>query len=156
MKKVFVLLFAVVALSFASNAQNALGVRFGAGTGTNAELSYQMGLGANRLELDLGLGLFQEGEHPFHLAGIYQWNFNIAGDFNWFVGPGAVLGYCPSKNHGLNFALAGQIGIEWAPSSIPFNFTIDARPSWVFIAPEHCGNVKGFGWGASLGIRYRF
>lgn len=152
MKKVFVLLFAVVALSFASNAQNALGVRFGAGSGTNAELSYQMGLGSNRLELDLGLDLFKEGDRPFHLAGIYQWNFNIAGDFNWFVGPGAVLGYCP--NHGFTVALAGQIGIEWAPSQIPFNFTLDARPSYHLVG-DPCGANK-FGWGACLGIRYRF
>lgn len=154
MKKVFVLLFAVVALSFASNAQNALGVRFGAGSGANAELSYQMGLGANRLELDLGLGLFQEGERPFYLAGIYQWNFNIAGDFNWFVGPGAVLQYCPN-HEAFRVSVAGQIGIEWAPSSIPFNFTLDARPSYKILG-KSCGNNKDFGWGACLGIRYRF
>ncbi len=153
MKKVFVLLFAVVALSFASNAQNALGVRFGAGTGTNAELSYQMGLGSNRLELDLGWN-GAKSDNSFHLAGIYQWNFNIAGDFNWFIGPGAVLGYCP--NHGINLALAGQIGIEFAPSQIPFNFTLDARPSYSFLRPEGCGHNSAFGWGACLGIRYRF
>lgn len=153
MKKVFVLLFAVVALSFASNAQNALGVRLGAGAGTNAELSYQMGLGSNRLELDLGWHGTGDKDNAFHLAGIYQWNFNIAGDFNWFIGPGAVLQYCP--NHGIKLDVAGQIGIEWAPSALPFNFTIDARPSWKILG-ENCPNTKDFGWNACLGIRYRF
>lgn len=150
MKKVFVLMFAVVALGFASNAQNAIGLRFGAGTASNAEISYQMGLGANRLELDLG---WTNTDNSFYLAGIYQWKFNLTGEFNWFVGPGAVLGYCP--NHGINLAVAGQIGLEWAPSSIPFNVSLDARPAYTLLAPEHCGNVRGFGWGVSLGIRYR-
>lgn len=150
MKKVFVLLVAVVALSFASNAQNAIGVRFGGGNSYGAELSYQQGMNANRLELDLG---WTNSDNSFYLAGIYQWNFNISGEFNWFVGPGAVLGYCP--NHGVNLAIAGQIGIEWAPSAIPFNITLDARPAYTFLAPEHCGNVRGFGWGICLGARYR-
>ena len=40
MKKLFIVLFAVVAFGFASNAQNAIGIRFGGGNGYGAELSY--------------------------------------------------------------------------------------------------------------------
>ena len=54
MKKLLLVLVAVMGLTFAANAQN-IGVRLGGGQGFGAELSYQQGLGGmNRLEADLG------------------------------------------------------------------------------------------------------
>ena len=75
MKKIFVVLVAVFALGFAANAQDAIGVRFGGGTGYDAEFSYQKALGSNRLELDLGARLPEF--NFFYLAGIYQWKGQI-------------------------------------------------------------------------------
>ena len=57
MKKIIISLIALVALSTAAHAQynNALGIRFGAGTAFGAELSYQGYVSnINRVELDLG------------------------------------------------------------------------------------------------------
>ena len=151
MKKVLVLLVAVLAFGMA-NAQNNLGLRgaFGGHSAFDGELSYQMGLGSNRLELDLGLK-FADGDNPFYLAGIYQWNWNITGGLSWYTGPGAVVKYCP--NHGLGLAIAGQIGIEYK-FSFPLQLSVDFRPAWDFLSPENCG--AGFGWGAALGVRYCF
>ena len=93
MKKFFLVLAAVVAMGFAANAQdNAIGIRFGGGSGYGAELSYQQGLGGNRLEVDLGLS--KNTDNYFHLTGMYHWVLPISGGFNWYVGPGAQLGYC--------------------------------------------------------------
>ena len=65
MKKFFLVLAAVVAMGFAANAQdNAIGIRFGGGSGYGAELSYQQGLGGNRLEVDLGLS--KNTDNYFH------------------------------------------------------------------------------------------
>lgn len=155
MKKVLVLLVAVVALGFASNAQNAIGVRFGGGHGYGAELSYQMGMNSNRLELDLGLGLL-ENEKNFNLVGIYQWHFNIVDNFGWYVGPGLNLGYC--SNHGLNLSVAGQIGVDYAFKSAPFQVSLDVRPSYMLIKPDHCGwTDEPFNWqNVCLGVRYTF
>ena len=106
MKKFFLVLAAVVAMGFAANAQdNAIGIRFGGGSGYGAELSYQQGLGGNRLEVDLGLS--KNTDNYFHLTGMYHWVLPISGGFNWYVGPGAQLGYC--SNHGLGLALCREI-----------------------------------------------
>ena len=106
MKKVFVLLFAVVALSFAGNAQHALGVRGAFGNSTSAELSYQQALGsANRLELDLGWHNYKEWGTYFNLTGIYQWNFNISGGLGWYAGVGANAGLYTGKYNDDNFGI---------------------------------------------------
>ncbi|MBR0073268.1 MAG: hypothetical protein IJP95_05465, partial [Bacteroidales bacterium] len=61
MKKILFIIAAVFTMTATANAQNnAFGLRLGGGQGYGAELSYQRGLGGNRLELDLGL---RTGEH---------------------------------------------------------------------------------------------
>lgn len=153
MKKVLILLVTVVAFGFAANAQNAIGVRLGGGTAYGAEVSYQHALGAaNRLEVDLGFS--RSKDNYINLAGIYQWcNKFGSSDFGWFIGGGLNLGHC--ANHGFGVAVAFQIGLEFTPSSLPLQLTLDARPSWEFLLPEGCG-YRGFGWGGALGVRYRF
>ena len=150
MKKLFLVLTAVIAFAFAANAQDAVGVRFGGGNGYGAELSFLKGVGnTSRLEFDLGIN--NNADNFFHAVGMYQVSGPIVDKFNWFVGAGAQIGYC--QNHGFGLALAGVLGIEFLPSSIPFEFSVDARPTFEFLLPEHCG-YHGFGWGACLGIRY--
>ena len=69
MKKIILAIAAVFVLSMTANAQNNLGVRIGGGQGYGAELSWQHGLGANRLELDLGWGS-GDNHTDFTLTGI--------------------------------------------------------------------------------------
>ncbi len=154
MKKFFMVLAAVVAMGFAANAQdNALGLRFGGGNGYGAELSYQKGLGANRLELDLGLSN-NSNDNYFHLTGMYQWNWNISGGWNWYVGPGAQLGYC--SNHGFGLSVGGQLGIEYK-FSIPLMISLDIRPLWNVVRPDKCAVLnRAYGLDGSLSVRYCF
>ena len=147
MKKVLLIMVAVLGFAFAARAQN-IGVRLGGGTGYGGEISYQTPVGNNRVELDLG---WRNSDFA-SLTGIYQWMGPIAGEFGWFVGPGVNLGYC--INHGFGIAAVLEGGVEWNPEAFPLQFTLDARPSWDFIKRENCA-YNGFGWGVALGIRYR-
>ena len=153
MKKLFLVLAAVFTLSMTANAHNALGVRFGGGQGYNAELSFQHGLGGNRLELDLGLHS-DDGYTDFSLTGIYQWMGTISGNFGWFAGVGAHLGYWnydAVNNSDVALALAGQAGLEYKFNAVPIQLTLDIRPRFYLIPSTD------FHWGdIALGIRYCF
>lgn len=151
MKKLLLILVAVMGLTFAANAQyngKAIGVRLGGGYYTGGEISYQMPLGSNRVELNVGWA----NKDFASFTGIYQWMGGLAGDFGWFVGPGANLGYC--INHGFGVAAVIEGGIEWNPVQLPLQFTLDVRPSWDFIKREGCA-YNGFAIGGALGIRYK-
>lgn len=151
MKKALLILVAVMGLGFAATAQNNLGVRLG----TDAELSWQKGLGSNnRMELDLGVNGFLTWNtyHYFSLTGIYQWHWYIVDRFGWYVGPGAQVSLVkttPGNNY-FNIALGGQIGIDYE-LPIPLQLSLDVRPMWNFL-----GTYRGFGWGSCLGVRYMF
>ena len=151
MKKLLLVLVAVMGLTFAANAQyngKAIGVRLGGGYYNGGELSYQMPMGSNRAELNLGWA-----NSDFASAtGVYQWLGNIKGEWGWFAGPGVNLGYC--INHGFGVAVVLEGGIEWNPQSLPLQFTLDVRPSWDFLKREGCA-YNGFAVGGALGIRYK-
>ena len=152
MKKVLLILVAVMGLTFAANAQyngKAIGLRLNGGNHYNGgEISYQTPVGANRFEINAGWA----NSDFASLTGIYQWLGNITGDFGWFAGPGVNLGYC--INHGFGVAAALEGGAEWNPQGIPFQFTLDVRPMWDFIKREGCA-YNGFAIGGALGIRYK-
>lgn len=153
MKKLLLVLVAVMGLTFAASAQNngqAIGVRFNGGNHYNGgEISYQTPMGANRLELNVGWA----NSDFVSLTGIYQWIGNITGDFGWFFGPGVNLGYC--INHGFGVAAALEGGVEWNPSALPkWQFTLDVRPMWDFLKREGCA-YNGFAIGGGFGIRYK-
>ncbi|NLA24387.1 MAG: hypothetical protein GX879_05415 [Bacteroidales bacterium] len=158
MRKLLFTLAVVFAGYFASQAQvnpHAIGARLGGGSFYGAELSYQHGLGtANRLELDLGWGGGSEHSRMF-LSGIFHWNWNIVEGLNWYVGPGASLGYYSYKNSNssIGVALGGQIGLEYDFNTLgaPLLLSLDVRPMWDFL-----GDARGFGWGTALGVRYTF
>ncbi|MBO7464727.1 MAG: hypothetical protein J6T56_02615 [Bacteroidales bacterium] len=155
MKKALLLIAAFVTIGTFANAQNALGVRLGGGQGYGAELSWQTGLGGNRLELDLGL---RTGDHftAFNLYGIYQWTGTISGNFGWFAGVGAALGYRNWEHDfdgdgNIDIAAVGQAGLEYNFQAVPIQLSLDIRPKF-FILPE-----TEFHWGdIALGIRFRF
>ena len=157
MKKLFIAIVAVFAMSTVASAQiQDLGVRFGGGQGYGAELSTMWGMGGNRLEVDLG---WSSGDHfsALSLTGVYQWTGEIGSGFGWFAGVGARLamwswdnGYGDGDSD-FALALAGQAGLEYNFDAIPIQITLDIRPAF-YLIPE-----TDFHWGdIALGIRYRF
>ena len=142
MKKFIMVIAAVLCLSSAAFAQSrALGVRATYG----AELSYQHSIGSNFVEADLGW--FKNG---FYLTGVYDFVFASEGNFNFYAGPGAAVGfYNDSETSGINLGIAGQLGLEYN-FNIPLQLSLAWSPVFTFIH-------GGFGWeGIALGIRYRF
>ena len=106
----------VAALAFAAVASaqpKAVGVRVGNG----AEVSYQHYLGgSNFIEADLGFM-----SNGFRLTGIYDFDLGSAGNFNFYVGPGASLGFVNGTDGNGNAktyfsaAVVGQVGAELRP-----------------------------------------
>ncbi len=162
MKKL--ILTAVILFGFLANTQaqdiasNALGIRTGDNDGFGVEISYQKRLSdANRLEFDLG---FRDNKNydAWKLSGIYQWVWNIDGNFNWYAGFGAGIGSLDISNDnfdgddGLFVNANGNIGIEY-DFDIPLLISIDFRPE--------LGLVNDFGdndlgLDIALGLRYQF
>jgi len=159
MKKIVILLIFASSIGICAQAKvnpHAIGLRLGGNGSINgAEISYQQQLGDdNRIELDLGWGGNSSWNRMF-VVGVYQWDWNIDGGLNWYVGPGASLGLYSYKGDSgyLNVALGGQIGLEYDfnKKGAPILLSIDARPMWDFI-----GDNAGLGWGTALGLRYTF
>ena len=167
MKKLFITI-AVIALSIFNMqsqniSKNALGLRLGSNDGFGGELSYQRKMSKdNRIELDLGWRSASIVD-AVKIAGVYQWVWNIDGDFNWYAGLGGGLGsYTYNKayknnpyltnttNGGVYFFGAGDIGIEY-DFDIPLLISLDFRPEF---------NINGygnnFGSDIALGLRYQF
>ena len=156
MKKLHITLL-LIGLSMVGLAQvntNAIGLRLGGNGDVNgAEISYQIGMSSqNRIELDLGFGT-GNGHNRMYLAGIYHWDWNITDALNWYVGPGASVGFYQYDNSadGINVAVGGQIGIEYdfTDKGAPILLSLDGRPMWDLL-----GDNSGLGWGAALGVRY--
>ena len=139
-------------------ASNALGIRTGDNDGFGVEISYQKRLSdVNRLEFDLG---FRDNKNydAWKLSGIYQWVWNLDGNFNWYAGFGAGIGSLDISNDnfdgddGLFVNANGNIGIEY-DFDIPLLISIDFRPE--------LGLVNDFGdndlgLDIALGLRYQF
>lgn len=136
---------------------HAIGLRLGSNKGIGVEISYQRALGDNnRLEANLG---FRNSDNinSFKLVGLYQWVWQLEGDFNWYAGAGGGLASWSSKfnnssTSGTYFLGAGNIGVEYN-FDIPLMISLDFRPELYF-------GSGGFGnnFGADIGIsvRYKF
>lgn len=150
---------------------HAIGIRGGGnfGGGYGGEITYQHGLGeSNRLELDLGWrdqryksGKYYNGGYShLSVSGIYHWVFNLTGGLNWYIGPGAQVGFYNDyydndfdDNSGISIAVGGQVGLEYDfnEHGVPLLLSLDARPMWDFI-----GYYGGFGGGGAFSLRYTF
>ncbi len=162
MKKVFFL--ALIAIGFGINTQaqtiadNAIGLRFGGGSGLGAEVSYQRALGTNnnRLEIDLGWR-YDDKYDSYKLTGLYQWVWNIDGGFNWYAGVGGGFGNVNAnrnEDEGGGFLfLAGDIGIEYN-FDIPLLLSLDFRPEFGFVGDNSPLNL--FSPDIAIGLRYQF
>ena len=137
---------------------HALGIRIGDNDGFGVEISYQKSIkDNNRLELDLG---FRDNKNydAWKLTAIYQWIWNIDGNFNWYAGFGAGIGSINISNDNFRgdddfFVNAdGNVGIEYN-FDIPLLISLDFRPEF--------GLINDFGdndldLDIALGLRYQF
>lgn len=155
MKKLLLVLIAVIGISFAANAQSqAIGLRLGGGQGYGAELSYQKALGGiNRLEADLGYRSYY-GAGAFSLVGLYQAHFDIKAvpNLGWYVGAGPRIDLA-TYNGGASVAIGicGQAGVDYYLDALPIQLSLDIRPCFEVYPTTF------FYWGdIALGVRYRF
>lgn len=148
MKKILLVFALILSATFSSNAQdisdNAIGLRFGGGSGLGGEISYQKALGSNnRLEIDLGLA---NEFTDFKATGLYQWVWNLEDKFNWYAGVGGGI----VSANGTGVYGAGVIGIEYNFNA-PILLSLDYRPE-VGIA----GGLDGINSDVALSVRYQF
>jgi hypothetical protein len=160
MKKIILTTLGVFAGLVFVNAQeiadNAIGLRLGDSDGFGTEISYQRALGGNnRLEVDLGWRSGNDYD-GFKLTGVYQWIWELDGDFNWYAGAGGGLGsYGVDNRFGDDYNdtfgfIAGDIGIEYN-FDIPLLLSLDFRPELGF------GDFRDdLVFDIALGIRYQF
>lgn len=161
MKKLFLSILAIGGLLFTVNAQeisdNAIGLRIGDSDGFGTEITYQRALGENnRLEVDLG---WRSGKNwdGFKLTGLYQWVWQLDGNFNWYAGVGGGVGSYSwdtpfeSGDDSETFIFAaGDIGIEY-DFDIPLLISLDFRPELGF------GDFRDdIDFDIALGLRYQF
>lgn len=164
MKKLFLVAIAFFGFISLSNAQeiadNAIGLRLGDSDGFGAEISYQRALGDNnRLEANLGWRS-GDGYDGFKLTGLYQWVWQLDGNFNWYAGAGGGIGSVSVDNVPSGFDdsdtfvfAAGDIGIEYS-FGIPLLLSLDFRPEIGFGSDDFDTNDLDFD--IALGIRYQF
>ena len=151
MKRFLIAAVLVLGLCATANAQpRAIGGTIGYGI----DFSYQNYVGGQSNMIDLAVGLW--GFNGIHAACNYDWIFPIQGGWNWYVGPGAGVGF--DFAHGDDkgyFALSvgGQIGVEYN-FNIPLNLSLDYRPM-INVLGFNNGHWGNF-YGVALGIRYRF
>ncbi|GAB5566026.1 MAG: hypothetical protein Wins2KO_30890 [Winogradskyella sp.] len=157
MKKLFLTFFALtlgLTVATAQNiSENAIGLRLGDSDGFGAEVSYQRALNDNnRLEANLG---WRSGKNydGFKLTGLYQWVWELDGDFNWYAGAGGGIGsYSVDELDDSDTFLvaAGNVGIEYN-FDIPLLLSLDFRPELGF------GDFNDdLDFDIALGIRYQF
>ena len=158
MKKLFLLSLTIFAFMFSANAQlfadNALGLRLGDSDGFGAEISYQRALSEeNRLEF--GLGWRDKSDYSaIRAVGLYQWVWELDGNFNWYAGAGGGFAAFSFDNDDIDsetaLFVAGDIGIEYN-FNIPLLLSLDFRPELGF------GDLNDdLDFDIALGIRYQF
>ena len=96
---------------------------------------------------------YRKSYNGFKLAGLYQWVWDLDGDFNWYAGVGGGVGSYSFDNNAIDdetfvFA-AGDIGIEYN-FDIPLQLALDFRPELGF------GDYRDdLDFDIALGVRYQ-
>ena len=162
MKKVLLILFAVIGFGFAASAQNnAIGVRLSGGNQWYCgEISYQRSLGApHRIEADLGYRIDDYYDMGYlFLVGVYQLHFDIPAvkDLGWYFGFGPRFEFLNYAEHSFGFSdavggVVGQVGVDYHFDTIPLQLSLDFRPC-LYLIPYNAFQWRDF----ALGIRYTF
>ena len=155
MKKILftaLLLFTVTFLHAQSKSTNstsyttALGVKVWDGGGISFKHFVS---GKNAIEL---IGYFWN--RGSRITGLYEIHgpINNAPGLQWYIGPGAHIGFYNTRNGNGAFAgIDGVLGLDYKFKGAPINLSLDWQPSFEF------GNNRGFtgDWGG-LGVRYTF
>ncbi|MCQ2351212.1 MAG: hypothetical protein MJ003_04470 [Paludibacteraceae bacterium] len=163
MKKNLLLVAAMLLMStVAAFAQpRAVGLRLGYGV----EASYQHSLGAsNMINLDAGVPGFAGVE----AACTYDWinpggvtiPWDKKGEWNWYAGVGAGLGWYWTGDGAMSVGAAGRIGVEynfWFPLQLSVDWRPMVGPYFGFNGGGVGFNIAGLYAGAiALGVRYKF
>lgn len=139
--------------------ENAIGIRIGDNDGFGTEVNYQRALGDNN-RLELGLGWRSaDNFNAVRLTGLYQWVWNLDGNFNWYAGVGAAAGTFDFDDGFIGnrdideFFLnaAGTIGIEY-DFDIPLLLSLDFRPE-IGLINDIDDSLE---FDVALSIRYQF
>ena len=153
MKKIILIAAMVLGFAVAAVAQpRAVGIRGGYGV----EVTYQHTLGANFVEANLGLN----GFNALNVAATYNWmiaqpQWTDRGEWGFYAGPGAALGFGFGAASHFNVAAVGQVGLEYT-FWFPLQLSIDIRPQLGLITASGAAGFYFGGWCPALGIRYRF
>ena len=157
MRKLILIAALVFGVTVAASAQpRAIGGRLAYGV----EASYQHNLGGeNFVEADFGLCYYSA------LNATATYNFMIAqpawtdrGEWGFYAGPGASLGYSFVGYDEFVFGVVGQVGLEYT-FWFPLQLSVDLRPQ-IGLAAGNGGArfyTEGlFGFVPTIGVRYRF
>ena len=161
MKKVLLFALALVSFGLSSQAQNiadnAIGLRLGDSDGFGAEISYQRAIKDNN-RLEFGLGWRDGNDYSaVRLVGLYQWVWNLDGNFNWYAGAGGGFASYSiddlppgSDDTDSSLLVAGNVGIEY-DFDIPLLVALDFRPELGF------GDFNDdLDFDIALSLRYQF
>jgi hypothetical protein len=148
------LAIAAFLLALAATAQSpynkAIGIKFPAGTG----LTYK------KFVTQKAAMEFQAlyATESFRLAGLYEFHFPFskAEGLNWYVGPGAHLGfyknqYQKSYSSKMDLGIDGVIGLDYKFNGLPVNVSLDWQPSVSF-----SGNSGANASYGGVAVRYAF
>ncbi|MCM1176736.1 MAG: hypothetical protein NC115_06625 [Bacteroidales bacterium] len=156
MKKMIMVAVVALAAVFAANAQpRAIGGRLAYGV----EASYQHTVsGSDFVEANLGLFSFTS------LNATATYNFMIAqpawtdrGEWGFYAGPGASIGYWWPGSGAFTIAAVGQVGLEYT-FWFPLQLSVDLRPQFGIAAGKETRFYTDglFGFIPTIGVRYRF
>lgn len=155
MKKVFLSLIAVGALTFGANEakaqtpfKSALGIVFDGNDGANVGIQYKTALnGPQALQLQAAFG-----DHWVTLGGDWQYERSINGadGLHWYAGVGAQVNIWTGKGDSdTGFGLRPQIGLEYKIPTIPFAMHLDYKP---YLRLNNDAHFHGDGF--TFGIKY--
>ena len=86
---------------------------------------------------------------------IAQPQWTDRGEWGFYAGPGAALGFGFGAASHFNVAAVGQVGLEYT-FWFPLQLSIDIRPQLGLITASGAAGFYFGGWCPALGIRYRF
>jgi len=156
MKKIILILIAVLGISLCASAQpRAIGIKFG---GVNT-FSYQHTLGGENF-LELNLGSYNFTSLDFSVAYdfmIAQPKWTDKGTWGFYAGPGISLGSAFDPNYKFGFGVFGQVGLEYT-FWFPLQLAIDLHPGFNIATGQNgtSGYFNLFCLVPALSVRYRF
>lgn len=163
MKKIIIIAALALGFAVAASAQpRAIGGRLSYGL----EASYQHTV-KNADFVEANLGLFGFGS----IDATATYNFMIAqpdwtsrGEWGFYAGPGAALGYSFVGGDYFHIAAVGQVGLEYT-FWFPLQLSVDLRPQFGVAMGKNIGSNGGnaafytgglLGFVPTIGVRYRF